>query len=153
MLTKLLEQRKGNTITSRDIVDIMNIIGKCVVAGNIRRVAEIALGEANDTSFIDLKNYDKNPDRMEFGWVSNNSIFAELGMNYKQVADSIVKNGEPGLCWLDNMRSYGRMGEPKDYRDARASGGNPCLEQTLESHEMCCLVETFPNNHVTYEEF
>lgn len=35
-------------ITSRDIVDIMNIIGKCVVAGNIRRVAEIALGEAND---------------------------------------------------------------------------------------------------------
>jgi ribonucleoside-triphosphate reductase (thioredoxin) len=58
------------------VVDVMNIIGKCVVAGNIRRVAEIALGEANDSEFINLKNYEKNPDRMEYGWVSNNSIYA-----------------------------------------------------------------------------
>lgn len=60
----------------------MNIIGKCVVAGNIRRVAEIALGEADDKSFIELKDYNKNPDRMDFGWVSNNSIYAKLGMDY-----------------------------------------------------------------------
>jgi adenosylcobalamin-dependent ribonucleoside-triphosphate reductase len=42
------------------------------------------------------------------------------------------------------MRAYGRMGSPPDHRDARAAGGNPCLEQTLESYELCCLVETFP---------
>ena len=72
-------------IGSRDIVDIMNIIGKCVVAGNIRRVAEIALGEANDTEFIHLKDYAKNPERMEYGWVSNNSIFADIGMDYTEV--------------------------------------------------------------------
>ena len=153
LMIDMFNARVGETISSRVIVDIMNIIGKCVVAGNIRRVAEIALGEANDSSFINLKNYEMNPERMDYGWVSNNSIFAELGMNYKQVAESIVKNGEPGLCWLENMRSYGRMGDPKDYRDARAGGGNPCLEQTLESHEMCCLVETFPHNHSSYEEF
>jgi hypothetical protein len=35
----------------------MNIIGKCVIAGNIRRVAEIALGEPNDNEFIRLKDY------------------------------------------------------------------------------------------------
>ena len=64
------------SIGSRDVVDVMNIIGKCVVAGNIRRVAEIALGEANDSEFISLKDYQKNPDRMEYGWVSNNSIYA-----------------------------------------------------------------------------
>ena len=58
---KLLEKRFDDKlekdgdlskVTSRDIVDIMNIIGKCVIAGNIRRVAEIALGEANDSDFI-----------------------------------------------------------------------------------------------------
>jgi ribonucleoside-triphosphate reductase (thioredoxin) len=27
------------------------------------------------------------------------------------------------------------------------------LEQTLESHEMCCLVETFPDNHKILAEF
>ena len=32
-------------------------------------------------------------------------------------------------------------------------GGNPCLEQTLESYELCCLVETFPNNHDSLEDY
>ena len=35
-------------MTGRDIVDTMKVIGKCLVAGNIRRVAEIAFGEPND---------------------------------------------------------------------------------------------------------
>src|SRR6266480_5010270 len=35
----------------------------------------------------------------------------------------------------------------------RARGGNPCLEQTLESYELCCLVETFPSNHASLEDF
>lgn len=48
LIRKQLDKRVGDHINSRDVVDIMNIIGKCVVAGNIRRVAEIALGEAND---------------------------------------------------------------------------------------------------------
>lgn len=74
-----------NTVTSREIVDIMNIIGKCVVSGNIRRVAEIALGDATDSDFIHLKDYKKNPERLEYGWVSNNSIFANIGMNYSEV--------------------------------------------------------------------
>jgi ribonucleoside-triphosphate reductase len=67
----------------------MNYIGKCVIAGNIRRVAEIALGNANDKEFISLKDYKKNPDRAQHGWVSNNSIFAELGMDYSLIAEKI----------------------------------------------------------------
>jgi ribonucleoside-triphosphate reductase len=70
------KHHSGKEISSRDIVDVMNIIGKCVVAGNIRRVAEIALGEANDSEFIHLKDYQRNADRIEYGWVSNNSIYA-----------------------------------------------------------------------------
>ena len=32
-------------------------------------------------------------------------------------------------------------------------GGNPCLEQSLESYELCCLVETFPDNHDDFEDY
>lgn len=46
-----------------------------------------------------------------------------------------------------------RMGDAPDWRDRRARGGNPCLEQTLESYELCCLVETFPANHDDVEDF
>lgn len=147
ILKDIYVKREGDAFTSRDIVDIMNLLGKCVITGNIRRVAEIALGEAHDDEFRGLKDYQKNPDRMDYGWVSNNSIYAEIGMDYTEIAEKIRLNGEPGLCWLDNMRAYGRMGDEPNYKDQKAAGGNPCLEQTLESHEMCCLVETFPYLH------
>ncbi len=52
LLRGLFESRCGESLTSRDIVDIMNFIGKCVIAGNIRRVAEIAIGGAYDKDFI-----------------------------------------------------------------------------------------------------
>jgi adenosylcobalamin-dependent ribonucleoside-triphosphate reductase len=51
------------------------------------------------------------------------------------------------------MRGYSRLKNGKDNKDHRAAGGNPCLEQTLESYELCCLVETFPNNHDTLEDY
>jgi len=74
-------------------------------------------------------------------------------MDYGPACERVQKNGEPGFAWLDNMKNYSRMGDPPDYKDQRAQGGNPCLEQTLESYELCCLVETFPNNHDTLEDF
>ena len=94
-----------------------------------------------------------NPHRASYGWTSNNSIFARLGMNYDQIAQRIAINGEPGLAWLDNMRAYGRMADPPNYKDKRVCGGNPCLEQSLESYELCCLVETFPAKHKSLQEF
>ncbi len=33
------------------------------------------------------------------------------------------------------------------------AGGNPCLEQSMESYELCCLVETFPANHDSLEDY
>lgn len=153
ILNKNLGDKSCIPITSRIIVDIMNLIGKSVVAGNIRRSAEIALGDCNDDSFINLKNYAINPDRESYGWVSNNSVYADIGMNYNKIQELIKKNGEPGILWLDNMRKYSRMVDDPDWKDINAQGGNPCLEQTLESYEMCCLVETFPNKHDNVEEF
>lgn len=84
--------------------------------------------------------------------VSSHIHFTEI-FHVKQVCERIQRNGEPGFAWLENMRRYGRMGDGKNDRDAMAMGGNPCLEQTLESFEMCCLVETFPDKHESLEDF
>jgi adenosylcobalamin-dependent ribonucleoside-triphosphate reductase len=152
-IRKVLEKNSGNPITITTIVDIMNLIGKCVVAGNVRRTAEIVFGDPNSEEYLDLKNYKVNPHRDQYGWTSNNSVFAELGMDYTEIAKRIVDNGEPGLAWLENMRHYSRMKNGGDDKDHRVMGGNPCLEQSLESYELCCLVETFPDNHDDLEDY
>jgi adenosylcobalamin-dependent ribonucleoside-triphosphate reductase len=149
----VMNRNTGEPITITTIVDIMNLIGKCVVAGNVRRTAEIVFGAADSEEYLDLKNYKLNPKRESYGWTSNNSIFAKLGMDYSDVCTRIVNNGEPGLAWLENMQNYGRIKNGKDNKDHRAAGGNPCLEQTLESYELCCLVETFPANHDTLDDY
>jgi len=143
----------GQPMSSTNIVDIMNLIGKCVVAGNVRRTAEIAFGDTTDDAYLDLKNYEKHPHRAEYGWTSNNSIFAQVGMAYEPACERVARNGEPGFAWLENMRAYGRMDDRPNHKDKRAKGGNPCLEQTLESYELCCLVETFPTRHESLEDF
>jgi ribonucleoside-triphosphate reductase len=152
-IRKVLDKNIGEPISITTIVDIMNLIGKCVVAGNVRRTAEIVFGDPQSEEYINLKNYKKNPHRETYGWTSNNSVFAELGQDYTDIAERIVDNGEPGLAWLDNMKHYSRMKNGGDDKDHRVSGGNPCLEQSLESYELCCLVETFPHNHDSLEDY
>ena len=152
-IAEVLDKRIGKTLDSRSIVDLFNLIGKCVVSGNVRRSAEIAFGEADDDEFLDLKNYEKNPDRMAYGWSSNNSVFAQIGMDYTTIANRLRDNGEPGLAWLENMQKFGRMADGPNWKDRRVKGGNPCLEQSLESYELCCLVETFPARHKSLEEY
>lgn len=166
-IDQLLTKRLGDKLTMQDIVDIMNMIGVCVVSGNVRRTAQIVFGDPSDDDYLKLKDYHwddttqsfkgTRTNRSTFGWASNNSIFAEIGQDYTKVAEQTALNGEPGYAWLENMREYGRMGinsnDDKAYRDLRVMGGNPCLEQSLESYEMCCLVETFPTKHENMEDY
>jgi len=152
-ISAILDEQVGQPLTITSIVDIMNLIGKCVVAGNVRRTAEIVFGEPDSEEYLDLKNYEVNPHRATYGWTSNNSIFAKTGMDYEPAAERIRYNGEPGFAWLDNMKAYGRMADKPNHKDHRAKGGNPCLEQTLESYELCCLVETFPTNHESLQDY
>ena len=74
---EILDAEIGKPLSITAIVDIMNLIGKCVVAGNVRRSAEIVFGEPDCEEYLDLKNYEVNPHRAEYGWTSNNSIFAD----------------------------------------------------------------------------
>lgn len=194
----VLSQRVGEKIDSVTITDIQNIIGKVVVAGNVRRTAEIAFGKPEDSAFRRMKSWKESPvsvgmaappelqaespedfaayNEDMFGprgdaiikkyedrpwaykfrgwrWASNNSVFATVGMDYTQIAESIAENGEPGIAWLDNMRNFSRMKDAPDYKDTKVAGGNPCLEQSLESYELCCLVETYPSRHKDAADF
>lgn len=134
-------------VDSTLIVDLMNFAGAAVVAGGIRRTAEIAFGHAEDSEFINLKNQEniENPDLAR--WASNNSLIAKLGDNYDIAETHSAVNGEPGFFWLQNAREYGRLSDGKNNRDHRVAGCNPCGEQSLESYELCNLVETFPSRH------
>lgn len=148
--------RSGERISSTDIVDVQNKIGKCVVAGNVRRSAEIALGDPADKDFLELKNWEINPERMGangWGHTSNNSIIANVGDNFDNIANLIADNGEPGIVWLDLCRKYGRLVDAQNDKDWRAAGTNPCSEQTLESGECCTLVENFLSRHESLEDF
>lgn len=155
-LVEILDDRDGQYLATRDIVDIQNLIGKCVVSGSVRRSAEIAFGDPLDQSFVDLKNPKVNPERMGdngWGYLSNNSVFAEVGDSIDHLVGPIAGNGEPGLLYLGLAQQYGRMADPANGRDWRALGANPCVEQTLEHLELCTLVETFLNRHGDLEDY
>jgi ribonucleoside-triphosphate reductase len=184
-ISKVLSPKndKPYRITSTVIVDVFNLIGRCVVAGGVRRTAEIMFGDPSDQDFRTLKDPSKlnawgqelaglegkgkgdtqQAERLRtkiaehplrtHRWASNNSVFGTIGMDYTQMADSIAANGEPGLIWLDTMRRYGRLIDPPNDKDRRVMGSNPCSEQSLESFELCCLVETFPAHHDDLEDY
>lgn len=101
-----------------------NELDETIVSHN---TAEIVFGESTDEEYINLKNYKLNKNRESYGWTSNNSIFAELGMDYTDVAHRINDNGEPGFAWLENMQNYSRIRNGKDRKDHRVAGGNPCV--------------------------
>lgn len=159
-LRTILDKKVGRTVDTEVVVDIANLIGVCVVAGNVRRSALIALGDADDEAFVHLKDATWFPERNSYdaenpgwGWMSNNSVVASVGMDYDAVVPSIALNGEPGLIWMDIAREYGRLADPADGRDYRLAGFNPCAEQGLESYELCTLVECFLNRHDSREDF
>jgi adenosylcobalamin-dependent ribonucleoside-triphosphate reductase len=159
-IRNVVGSRAGEALDSRAIVDIVNLIGTCVVSGNVRRSATLALGTPEDDGFINLKNPEVFPERNSYdpekpgwAWMSNNSIAAEVGTKYEDYVDLIADNGEPGFIWLGVARDYGRLADAPDYKDSRIMGFNPCAEQPLESYELCTLVEVHLNRHESKEDF
>ena len=159
-IRRMFDERKGDKLTKLDIADIGNLIGVCVVSGNVRRSAELLIGSIDDDDFLNLKNADKFPERNSYdpnspgwGWMSNNSVETKVGSDLSKIVDGIVRNGEPGVLWMDLSRKYGRLADPPDNKDWRVAGYNPCAEQSLESYECCTLVETYLNRHDNLEDY
>lgn len=109
--------------------------------------AEISLGYVDDKDFMNLKNYELNPERSAIGWLSNNSVVLRADRGYEdfsyipELARRILDNGEPGMINLYNIQKYGRFGKelPDD-----ATMVNPCGEIQLSNWELCNLAEVFP---------
>ena len=157
---KLFKGRKGEKLSRVDIADIGNLIGVCVVSGNVRRSAELLIGRLDDDEFLNLKNAERFPERNSYdpaapgwGWMSNNSIETTVGQNLDKIVEGIARNGEPGVVWMDTSRKYGRLADPVNNKDWRIAGYNPCAEQSLESYECCTLVETYLGRHDSLEDY
>jgi hypothetical protein len=145
--------REGQKLTTVDIADLGNLIGVCVVSGNVRRSAELLMGTIEDKDFLNLKNYEVMPERAPWSWMSNNSVEVSVGDDLTPIIEGIALNGEPGVIWMDVTRKYGRLADPINNKDWRAAGYNPCAEQSLESMECCTLVETYIGRHDNLDDF
>ena len=159
-IRKVFNGRAGEKVTRTDIADIGNLIGVCVVSGNVRRSAELLIGRLDDDTFLSLKNAEKFPERNSYdpaapgwGWMSNNSVETTVGQDLDKIVPGIALNGEPGVIWMDVSKKYGRLVDPINNKDWRIAGYNPCAEQSLESYECCTLVETYLNRHDDLEDF
>ena len=143
-INNIINNRVGGNLTSVDCTDICNLIGKTVVAGNVRRSAELALGTSTDQDFIAMK---QDKDKLyHHRWASNNSVAIDSNFDeYEPIANGIRENGEPGIVNLDLSRNYGRIidGYQKDI-DGDVEGTNPCGEISLGNGEPCNLFEVFP---------
>jgi ribonucleoside-diphosphate reductase alpha chain len=135
----------GEISAMRLVADIGNMVGCCIVAGGVRRSAEVLIGDPDDREFWDLKDYDQFPERAEWGWVSNNSVRMSESKHFRlipEIAQRIVKNGEPGIYNLISTQKYGRFG--KEMPDP-ADLANPCLEIPLCNKEVCNIDEVYPS--------
>lgn len=128
-ITKILNSRAGQKLRPIDALDIMNIIGQVVVSGNVRRSAQICLGDCKDIEYLRAKRWDLG-NIPNYRCYSNNSVVCN---DIKDVLDNeefwqgYLGNGEPyGLINLKLSRSCGRLGETQ-YPDPDVQGYNPCV--------------------------
>lgn len=149
---KLLNSRAGKKLRPVDCLDIMNIIGFVVVSGNVRRSAQLAIGDYDDIEFLRAKRWDLGT-VPNWRAMSNNSIAAPSDLNDlpKEFWDT-YNQGEPyGLINLELSKKTGRVGDTR-YMDKDVVVYNPCAEQSLANYETCCLSVIYLPNIDSYEE-
>jgi len=151
-INKLLNKRSGKRLSPVDCLDIMNIIGRIVVAGNVRRSAQIALGDADDIEYLRAKRWDLG-NIPNWRAMSNNSVIcSDISQLPDEFWEGYNGNGEPyGLINIEASRKMGRTFETQ-YPDPDVQGFNPCAEQSLANFETCCLAEIYLPNIENYEE-
>ena len=151
-INRILNERSGQRLRPIDCLDIMNIIGKIVVAGNVRRSAQIAIGDHDDIEYLRAKRWDLG-NIPNWRAMSNNSVACDdISLLPEEFWEGYKGNGEPyGLINLTASRRMGRTGET-NYPDPNVMGYNPCAEQSLAPFETCCLAEIYLPNIETERE-
>ena len=158
VVNELLNQGQGRKLRPTEWGDIIQNIGTCVVAGNVRRTAIILIGDADDQEYIESKNYALEGNRVasQWRWASNNSV--DIGVDTSRaelhnLAVNIFYNGEPGYVNLELSKNYGRIidGFQLDV-DGEVVVFNPCGEITLPPQSPCNLFEiNLPRIHQLIE--
>ena len=151
-ICSVLEERQGKKIRSIDALDICNILGKIVVSGNVRRSAEIALGDVDDVAFLRAKRWDSG-EIPNWRAMSNNSVYCnDITHLLNSFWEGYNGNGEPyGLVNIKLSKKFGRLGE--ENFDATGEGTNPCAEiVALANKEVCNLGEIYLNNIESKEQ-
>jgi adenosylcobalamin-dependent ribonucleoside-triphosphate reductase len=152
-ISKVLSSRAGKQLRPIDCLDIMNIIGYVVVSGNVRRSAQIALGDCDDLQYLNAKRWDLG-NIPNWRAMSNNSVVCnDYSLLPEAFWQGYMGNGEPyGLINLGLARKAGRLSDGDKYPDKKVAIFNPCAEQGLESGETCCLAELFLPNISSKDE-
>jgi ribonucleoside-triphosphate reductase len=152
-ISKVLNSRAGKRLRPIDALDVMNIIGFIVVSGNVRRSAQIAIGDYDDAQFLNAKRWDLG-NIPNWRAMSNNSVVCnDFSLLPEQIWQGYLGNGEPyGLINLKLAQTVGRLGET-EYPDEGVIGFNPCAEQSLWNYETCCLAEAFLCNFKSKKRF
>lgn len=125
-----------------DVLDIGNIIGKNVVAGGVRRTAEIALFDADDNQMLTAKDQFWASPRTQHRNMSNNSVmfWDKPELDYLDNLKESIKNSyEPGFI---NARAASKRRE-------NFSGVNPCAEILLANRGFCNLSTVFMTSAVS----
>jgi len=149
----ILEGRAGKQLRPVDCLDIMNILGMVVVSGNVRRSAQIALGDFDDIQYIKAKDWSSGNIPNWRAYSNNSVVCNDFNLLPQAFWDTYNGKSEPyGLINLKLSREVGRLGEPQ-YPDPDVMGFNPCAEQSLNNFETCCLAEVFLPNITSKEEF
>jgi len=152
LIAGVLDARRGKQVRPVDALDIMNIIGMIVVAGNVRRSAQIAIGDYDDLEYLKAKRWDLGS-IPNWRAMSNNSVDVVDIKSLPEEFWETYAQGEPyGLINLGLSREVGRIGETQ-YPDPDVQGYNPCAEQSLANHETCCLAEIYLPNIKDYQTF
>tara|TARA_R110002012_G_scaffold140876_1_gene298560 strand:- start:494 stop:2383 length:1890 start_codon:yes stop_codon:yes gene_type:complete len=151
-INSILNKRFNRRLKPIDCLDVMNIIGKIVVAGNVRRSAQIAIGDHDDLGYLRAKRWDLGG-IPNWRAMSNNSVVCDNVADLpEEFWEGYKGNGEPyGLINLESSRRMGRTGETQ-YPDPDVMGYNPCAEQSLAPYETCCLAEIYLPNIDTEKE-
>lgn len=151
-ISKILNSRSGKKLRPIDCLDIMNIIGFIVVAGNVRRSAQLAIGDHDDIEFLKAKRWDLGS-IPNWRTMSNNSIAAPEDLNTLPLEFwQTYEQGEPyGLINMEMSKEVGRTGDT-NYPDSLVEVYNPCAEQSLNNFETCCLSTIFLPNIENYDE-
>jgi ribonucleoside-diphosphate reductase alpha chain len=155
LISDTCESYIANEISrTRFLCDLLNLISLCLIHKYER--GGLLIQAPPSEEFINMKNYEINPERAEFGWTSNNSILLQEDYDFEKylptIIDNIVVSGEPGIINMVNINNKGRYGH-FDCRIDTATGVNLCGEIPLEPNELCNLSTTFPTNCKSFRKW